>query len=158
LVLRAASRELAAVKSATQQDGWSGDLAGRAAAALRLAGAVALGKSVSQREAERGVAATEGQIAVRRGLRGRKMVLSSAVTSGMVSSNGPAAIWDGISQTLRTFTAIRYTRNGTPDATALDAALAEGQDLVRRLWRHQLVRLGKTKAHASESAKPTWAR
>ena len=162
LVLRAASRELASVKSATQQEGWNGDLAGRAAAALRLAGAVALGKSVSQRDAERGVAATEGQIAVRRGLRGRKTVLSSAVTSGTPNGNGvPAsrnAIWDGISETLRTFTAVRYARNGTPDATALDAALAEGQDLVKRLWRHQLVRLGRRKTHASESAKPTWAR
>src|SRR5204862_830073 len=43
-VLRAASRELSAVKSAAQQDGWNPELAGRAATALRLAGAIALRK------------------------------------------------------------------------------------------------------------------
>ena len=172
VVLRAASRELSSVKAATQQEGWNGDLAGRAAAALRLAGAIALGTPVSQREVERGTAAAEGQIAVGRGLRGKKIVLSSAVTSGTPNGNAASAsrsaIWDGISQTLRTFTAVRYSRpstlrqaeggNGTPDGTALDAALAEAQDLVKRLWRYQLIRLGKTKTHASEGAKPTWAR
>jgi hypothetical protein len=163
-VLRAAALELSSVKSATQQEGWNSSLAGRAASALRLAGAVALGRSVSQHEVPRGTAATEGQIAVRRGLRGKKIVLSSAVTAGTPNENGAtasrSAIWDGISQTLGAFTAVRYSRNGTPDGTALDAALAEGQDLVRQLWRHQLVRLrlGKTKPHPSEIAKQTWAR
>jgi hypothetical protein len=169
LMLHAAARELSAVKSATQHGGWSGELAGRAAAALRLAGAIALGKPVSQREVARGTTLGEGQIAVRRGLRGKKIALSAAVTSGTPSwSDAPAsrtAIWEGISQTLAIFTAARYSRSatlhgadGTLDGTALDTALADGQDLVRRLRRHQLVRLGKTKTRAPESAKPTWAR
>jgi hypothetical protein len=158
LVLRAASRELAAVKSAAQSDGWNGELAGRAAAALRLAGAIALRRPVSQREALRGAAPSEGQIAIRHGLRGRKIVLSSAVTSDAL--NGPAAnaIWSGISQTLGVFTAVRYSKNGTPDATALDTALAEGQDLVRRLRRNVLLRLTRSRSNIPEPAKPTWAR
>jgi hypothetical protein len=156
-VLRAASRELSAVKSAAQQDGWSGDLAGRAATALRLAGAIALRKPVGQHEAASAVAATEGQIAMRRGWRGKKVFLSSAVTAG--TRNGAASpIWEGISQTLGTFSSFRYSRAGAADGTALDTALAEGQDLVKRLWRRQLIRRGMTAPHASEHTKPTWAR
>ena len=55
-VLGAASRELGAVQAASQRDGWSSDLAGRAAAALRLAGAVALSRPVSQKEVDRNAA------------------------------------------------------------------------------------------------------
>jgi hypothetical protein len=161
LVLRAASRELSAVKAAALQEGWNSDIAGRAAAALRLAGAIALGRAVSQRDVPRGGTASEGQIVVRRGWLGKKVVLSSGVTSrtnGLSEAGRNAAIWGSISETLTAFTAVRYSKNGTPDATALDAALAEGQDLVKRLWWRQLVRLPRARTHASESAKPTWAR
>jgi hypothetical protein len=156
-VLRAASRELAAVKAAASRDGWSGDLAGRAATALRLAGSIALRKPVGQVDAARGTTASEGQIAMRSGWRGRKVVLSSAVTAG--TRNGASSpIWDGISQTLGTFSSFRYSRNGAADAPALDAALAEGQDLVGRLRRRHLIPMGRTAPHASEHSKPTWAR
>jgi hypothetical protein len=158
LVLRAASGELSSVKSAAQQDGWSSDTAGRAAAALRLAGAVALGSPVSQWEAGRGAVPGEGQIALRKGWRGRRIMLSSAVTPAASAHPDSGAIWAGISQTLGTFTAVRYSRDPKTDGTALDAALADGQDLVKRLWRHRLMRLGRAKSHASESTKPTWAR
>jgi hypothetical protein len=156
-VLRAASRELAAVKKAAQQDGWTGDLAGRAATALRLAGAIALRKPVGQVEAARNSTASEGQIAMRSGWRGRKVVLSSAVTAG-TRNGAPSPIWDGISQTLGTFSALRYSRTGAADGPALDTALAEGQDLVARLRRRHLIGRGRTAPHASEHAKPTWAR
>src|SRR4051812_26259945 len=109
LVLRAASRELSAVKSAAQRDGWSGDLAGRAATALRLAGAVALGKPVGQVESGRDVTPSEGQIALRSGWRGGKILLSSAVTAA--TRNGRSSpLWEGLGQTLGTFTAVRYSR------------------------------------------------
>jgi len=182
LVLRAASRELSAVKSASQENGWTSDLAGRAAAALRLAGAVAVGKRISQREAERGSTPSEGQIALRRGVRGRKLILSAATTPGVNGSpvtpgqNGAADIWNGISQTLTTFSAARYSRpsassgtaaaagerNGSIDSTALDSALADAQDLVRRLFRRQILRAAtfqRTRpAESSEAAKQSWAR
>jgi hypothetical protein len=161
-VLRAASRELSAVHAASQQDGWNGELAGRAAAALRLAGAVALARPVGQRPAARDAAAGEGQIAIRRGFRGKKIMLSASVTPHTVQRNGRrsggAGLWEGISQTLATFSAVRYSRNGTPDGPALDAALAEGQDLVRRLRRYQLIRFGRATPTAAETAKQTWAR
>ena len=171
-VLRAASRELAAVHGATERDGWNGELAGRAAAALRLAGAVALARPVSQRLAARDATAGEGQVAIRRGLRGKKILLSASVTpntsnrlrqgfggqDGERHRNGASALWPGISQTLATFSAVRYSRNGTPDSTALDAALAEGQDLIRRLRRYQLIRFGRPVSMTKETSIQTWAR
>src|SRR6185436_11680939 len=60
-VLRAASGELARVRKASEGDGWNGELAGRAAAALRLAGAVALNRPVGQREVPRNATPAEGQ-------------------------------------------------------------------------------------------------
>src|SRR5207237_650000 len=93
--------------------------------------------------AARDAIAGEGQLAIRRGLRGKKILLSASVTPNTNGGpakagrylNGASALWPGISQTLGTFSAVRYSRNGAPDAAALDAALAEGQDLIRRLRR-----------------------
>ena len=165
-VLRAASRELGAVQSASQSAGWNIDLIGRAAAALRLAGAVALSRPVSQTEVDRHTPPTEGQIAAPPGfgaLRGKRTVLSASVTPDTVSSNGKSApasdAWQPLSQTLRTFTAARYTRDGSIDGTALDAALAEGRDAINRLRLTQWKRFGRSRRHAEiAAARQTWAR
>ena len=93
-VLRAASRELGAVRAASQSGGWNSDLAGRAAAALRLAGAVALARPVSHKEVDRDTAPTEGQVVAAPGLgllRGRKTVLSASVTPDTTVLNGGSA-------------------------------------------------------------------
>jgi len=165
-VLRAASRELGAVRAASQRDGWSSDLAGRAASALRLSGAVALSRPVFQKEVGRDVQPTEGQVPVAFGLRslkGRKMLLSSAVTPATVAGNGKAAasspVWDSLSQTIGVFSSARYSRRGEVDGTALDVALADGQDAVRRLRLSQWRRLGRSRRRAeSETIRQAWAR
>jgi hypothetical protein len=165
-VLRAASRELGAVQSASQGTGWNGDLAGRAAAALRLAGAVALSRPVSHKEVDRDTPPTEGQVAAAPGfgmLRGRRTVLSASVTSDTSAVNGHSAsaseLWRSLSQTLGVFTAARYSRDGSVDGTALDAALAEGRDAVRRLRLTQWRRFGRSRRHAaSTTVRQTWAR
>jgi hypothetical protein len=164
-VLRAASRELGAVRAASG-GGWNGDLAGRAASALRLAGAVALSRPVGQREVARDMPPGEGQILAAPGLRrltGKKMMLSASVTPDMTAANGkpgkPSPAWESLSRTLKAFSAARYSRNGEIDGTALDAALAEGQDSVRRLRLSQWRRFGRATHHAhSETARPTWER
>lgn len=174
--LRAASRELNAVEAASQNGGWTNDLAGRAAAALRLAGAVALARPISQREVERGTQPSEGQIAagVFGRLRGKRTVLSSSVTPDMAALNGRSAStdesWRTLSQALRTFTTVRYSRpstrpdsadgrNGCVDGTALDAALAEGQDAVKRLRLTQWRRFGRRRRHTeTATARQTWER
>jgi len=174
--LRAASRELNAVHTASQSGGWSNDLAGRAAAALRLAGAVALSRPISQKEAARDTPPSEGQIATGAfaGLLGKRMVLSASVTPETVALNGHSAStqesWRALSQALRAFTAVRYSRpsprsdsaearNDGIDGTALDAALSEGQDAVRRLRLTSWQRFGRRRRHtAAAAARQTWAR
>jgi hypothetical protein len=165
-VLRAASRELGVVQSASQNGGWNTDLIGRAAAALRLAGAVALSRPVSSKQVDRDTPPTEGQVAAPAGLetlRGKRTVLSASVTPDTVAANGNAApaadAWRPLSQTLRTFTAARYARDGGIDGTALDAALAEGRDAVRRLRLTQWKRIGRSRRHTeTTAARQTWAR
>jgi hypothetical protein len=172
LALRAASRELGAVQTATQSDGWNSDLAGRAASALRLAGAVALSRPIGQKEVDRDAEPGEGQIAVARAfgrLKGKKTLLSAAVTPGSNATNGkPGTVppaWTSLSQSLGVFTAARYSRpaadegrNGGLDGTTLDTALAEGRDAVKRLRLSQFRRLGRARRRVEETPRPTWAR
>jgi hypothetical protein len=174
-VLRSAIRELAAVRTESARAGWTGELAGRAAAAVRLAGAVALSRPVSQKEVDRETPPGEGQVAAPAGLatlRGKVTMLSAAVTPESAVSNGQspgstggrvqgrdAELWRSISQALGVFTAARYTRNGTLDGTALDSALAESEDAVKRLRVRQVLRFGRRKAQAeSLGVRQTWAR
>ena len=169
-VLRAASRELGAVKTASQNGGWNSDLAGRAAAALRLAGAVALSRPVTHQEVDRHAVPSEGQVAAGPGLgllRGKRTVLSASVTSDTTALNGRSAStpesWGALSQALRAFTAVRYSRTegreGDVDGTALDAVLAEGQDAVKRLRFAQWRRFGRSRRHTEAAAtRQTWAR
>jgi hypothetical protein len=165
-VLRAASRELSAVQSESQNGGWSTDLAGRAAAALRLAGAVALARPVSHKEVDREVVPTEGQVVARSGLgllRGKRTVLSASITPDTAPLNGKktasSASWQSLSRTLGTFSSARYSRNGGIDGTALDAALADARDGVKGLRLKQWRRLGRSKPYAeSAAARQTWAR
>jgi hypothetical protein len=166
VVLRAASGELARVRKASETEGWNGELAGRAAAALRLAGAVALNRHVSQRDVSRDTTATEGQIIIGRGVRRKRMAISSGVTANTAGRNGTSprarALWEGISQPLAIFTAARYSRNGQVDGTALDHALAEGQDVLKRLQLYQWQRIGRRRgprAGVEEGSHvQTWAR
>jgi hypothetical protein len=165
-VLRAASRELGAVQSASQSGGWNGELAGRAAAALRLAGAVALSRPVSHTVVDRDTPPSEGQVAAAPGvsvLRGKRVVLSASVTPGTTAVNGSSAstreLWKSLSQPLGLFTTVRYSRDGSVDGTALDAALAEGRDVVRRLRLTQWRRFGRSRRHAeTTTGRQTWAR
>jgi hypothetical protein len=165
--LRAASNELGAVRAASQSDGWSSDLTGRAASALRLAGAVALSRPIRQLESDGDAKPREGQVLAARGLRdlrgGKKIWLSAAVTPAATGTNGASAAeppaWGSIRQTLGAFSEAHYSRDGALDGTALDTALAEGQDAIRRLRLSQWRRFGRRKGHAhSEAARPTWAR
>ncbi|HET9466897.1 MAG TPA: hypothetical protein VFO48_00740, partial [Vicinamibacterales bacterium] len=164
-VLRAASRELRAVRAASQ-NGWNSELAGRAAAALRLAGAVALSRPISHLHVERSAPASEGQVETGPGLatlRGKKTVLSASVTpdSTPLNGSGPstADTWKPLSDSLRAFSSARYSRDSGVDGIALDSALAEGQDAVRRLRLAHWRRLGRSRRHAhTTTARPTWAR
>ena len=165
-VLRAASRELGVVQSQSQSGGWNSDLAGRAAGALRLAGAVALSRPVTHTEVDRDTPPSEGQVAAAPllgTLRGKRVVLSASVTADTTALNGKSASalesWRLLSQTLGVFTAVRYSRDGGADGTALDAALADGQDAVKRLRLTHWRRFGRSRRHAeTTTVRQTWAR
>jgi hypothetical protein len=186
-VLRAASRELGAVRAGSERDGWTSDLAGRAAAAVRLAGAVALARPVSQQEVGRETPPAEGQVAAPTGfgvLRGKAMMLSAAVTPGTAPANGDARVselWGSLRESLGVFTSARYARtaasssksgpagagraetvdggNGGIDRSALDAALSQSEDVVKRLRVRQVLRFGRHKPRGEPaSVRPTWER
>ncbi len=194
-VLRASLRELGTVRAESQRDGWNGELAGRAASAVRLAGAVALSRPVNQKQVGRATPPSEGQVPAAPGLGtllGKRTLLSAAVTPGTVSLNGKlggAELWQTLSQSLGVFTAARYARpstssassgstvspverstgsgrpesaegrNGGVDGTALDAALAESEDAVKRLRVRRILQFGRTKPRPEGGgARPTWAR
>ena len=154
-VLRAAARELKDVKAAVSAGGWTGDLAGRAAAALRLAAAIATGRPVAQHEADVDSAPAEGQILLRRGLGRKRFNVSGAATPAALAADPALA---ALSDALGRFSAVRYAKNGAIDAAALDNALAEAEDVVRRLQRGHLLRFGRKRRAMRVVAKQSWAR
>lgn len=132
-VLRAASRELSAVSRDRQREGWTDDLVGRAAAALRVVAGYAIGRPASQ---VKGLAAdaVPGQIALSSGLvRRHHALVSAAVTPQDLDA---AAERDGTLSQVRgglvALTASRFGR-ATLDDTALEAAVSSAGPLARSL-------------------------
>jgi hypothetical protein len=163
-VLRAAASEVGAVRSASRE-GWTPELAGRAAAALRLAAAVALARPVGQRVAGGGESRREGEVPAALGinaLTGRRIMLSASATPAMLAStDGRAAseAQEAVGRALGVFSAARYGSGSTLDEAALNAALEEGQGAVRRLRISHAARIGRPARRATPGgAKPTWAR
>jgi hypothetical protein len=146
-VLRAAGRELAQVQRGVDAQGWTEPLVERALAAARIAGASGLGRPASQRILD-GSKRRDGQepqgwithVSVRGG---RTRRISSAVTSrdlgarlaALPESASPSAreLLTQLQSALATFTAAQYSRPSELDRTALDRALADAADAVRRL-------------------------
>jgi hypothetical protein len=141
-VLGAASRALARAKADAGQQGWSPEVARRALTALRLVGAVALGRPVAQTIAAPGVQEREGQLAVRQGLlRPRRTLISAAVTAQTIDhalqhgAVGPASrtTLETVREGLQVLSVAAYGRDGELDGAALDRALGACTDAMRRL-------------------------
>ncbi len=138
-VLAAASHELAEVRRARDAGGWTDELAGRALAALRIAGGYAIDRRASQRRAT----GTDGPGAIVLG--GRHPVLVSggatAETLGAaIKAAGPAAsarhgVIEPLQGALASFTSARFGKNGALDAAVLDEALETGTSALARLRR-----------------------
>jgi hypothetical protein len=136
------------VKSQVARDGWTPELIGRALTSLRIAGTVALGRPVGQTVVDRHASAREGQLAVRTGtLRRKRALVSTAMTPGAIAgalANGHAlgartqAILNDLHDSLRVLSTARYGRNGHLDTTALDTALDNSIDAMRRLRRAKM--------------------
>jgi hypothetical protein len=123
--------------------GWTPDLARRAVAAMRIAGAVALERPVAQDFVGADAVEREGQLTVRTGwIRPRRVLLSASVTSKAIAShlnNGrklrpnTRARLESISEALGVFSVASYGRNGKADSSALDAAVESSKDVIRGL-------------------------
>jgi len=142
-VLGASLSALARVKQDASEAGWTSELSRRASSALRVAGAVALNRPVSQTFVGSEVAEREGQLTVYSGWpRRRRVLLSAATTSRTIVStmnNGhnpranTRASLASISDALGVLNAAGYGRPTKEDAAALDSALAESTQAVRRI-------------------------
>ena len=142
-VLAACLRAIGRLRSDVAREGWTRDLVGRALAALRVAGAVALGRPVAQTLVDMNVQGREGQVVLRKGIFRLKRALISAPTTEdaiarlLASGNGldprARAMLEELRDSLRTFSIASYSRNDRLDTTALDAALENGTRAIRRL-------------------------
>ncbi|MEO8259398.1 MAG: hypothetical protein ABI868_18770 [Acidobacteriota bacterium] len=169
-VLRGVGRELAAVRRQTQGEGWTRELAGRALAALRVAGSVALGRPVGQVAAAAGVNGADGQLVMRGGLlRGRKALVSGSATAETVAralaagggSSGHRQALEEIQVALARFTTALFGRDEKIDETALGESLSDGFRVVRRLKVENLWLLKKYKGvtqFATEVGNRAWSR
>jgi len=154
--IRAARRELAAVRRQREDGGWTPDLAGRALAALRVAGAYTVGRRASLMPAAvqssaRGGPASDGnqapeevgRLIVRTGCpRAHQVALSGAITSQSVGRDrirragttgfAGSELYESLEQALAALTAAQYGRNGKLDDGALDQALDTGSQVLKR--------------------------
>jgi len=157
-ILRKAGRELAAVQREREGGGWTPELAARALAALRIAGAYALSRPVSRavlspqssgaspQSSVNGNGHGDGALIVTTGLRRRKQIAASgAVTARSIAHEQKrglgtakrAELLSSLDRALAQFTAAQYGRAETIDAPALDDALAAGKAAVRRVALEQ---------------------
>src|SRR6266853_2178054 len=125
--------------------GWTPELASRALTVLRIGGAVALDRPVSQSIVGANVVAREGQLALRRGVfRPRRSLISTATTPGtiarsMASGNGHApnarteVMLKEFEESLAVLSRARYGRDGRMDGSALDSAFETGVAALRKL-------------------------
>jgi hypothetical protein len=141
-LLGASLSALARVKGDASQEGWTSELSRRAAAALRIAGAVALGRPVTQSVVGADVTERDGQLTVYRGWpRRRRVLLSASTTSRTIATglngygaNGSArANLETISDALTVLNGAAYGRQTKEDGSALDSALEDGTQAVRRI-------------------------
>ena len=145
-ILGGVGRELAAVRRESL-GGWTPELASRALAAFRIAGAVALGRPVSQTPARRGDSSLDGQLTTRGGLLMSKKARVSgsataeALANELASTRGSSAhrqALERLSTAIGTFTTALFGREPKLDDTALSAAVSEAPGILRQLKKENL--------------------
>ena len=134
-ILRAVSKELDEVQRASR-GGWTQELAGRALAALRIAGSYATNRSVGQRPAAAGETPLEGVLVVRSFGRGDVLVSGSATPESSAFANAPT----GLADALRTLTVSRYGRTEKFDSMADEAIQAALRVTKQQQSAHSLIR------------------
>ena len=164
-VAHRALAEMTALQRASQEKGWDGTLAGRALAAFRLTGAVALSYPIAQQVVDTDTGDREGQLSLRRGFwRPKTTVISSALTLDAVTSAidrmgtarpDTAAELDDLRGALSLFTAARYGNAADLPTDVLTRELDKGMTLARRLRIRTLAPL-RTAERALEAVRQWW--
>jgi hypothetical protein len=169
-VLGGVGRELSAVRRVSERSGWTPELAGRALAAFRIAGSVALGRAVSQTQARHTANDYDGQLTTRGGfLYGKKVRLSGSATAEAIAgqlSSGAGSIGhrqalQQLQTALTAFTTALFGREPKLDDTALTVSLGDAPGIVRRLKGENLwiVRKVRDMRHsAGELGNRAWSR
>ena len=143
-LLGACLRALAQVKADAAREGWTLDLRHRALAPLRIAAAVALGRTVAQDYVDEDAPERAGQLALRTGVwRRRRALVSAAATSPAIAQRlargrgvgaQARANLEPISEALQVFGAAAYGRAAAEaEGPALDAALEQAVSAIQRV-------------------------
>jgi hypothetical protein len=148
LIAHRALGELTQVQRATAERGWSGESAGRALAALRVAGSVAVSGTVVQATVDAGAPAREGQLRLRHGfLRPQTAVISSGLTSAALTQRfeqtrtrraraADTELIHDLGRAISVFTTARYARDGVLATDELTRALDTGITRLKTLrWQ-----------------------
>jgi hypothetical protein len=122
-ILAAVAKELDEVQRASR-GGWTQDLAGRALAATRIAGAYAINRSVGQRPAA-GAPPVDGVLVVKAFGRGDVFVSGAATTQS-------AALIPGLADALNALTLGRYGRT-----ESFNSSCDEAIETAKRITREQ---------------------
>jgi hypothetical protein len=149
-ILAAVAKELDDVQAASR-GGWTQDLAGRALAAARIAGAYAINRSVGQRPGA-GLTPVDGVLVVKAFGRGEVYVSGAATTQ-------TAALVPGLADALGALTVARYGRIEAFNSTADEAI-----ETAKRITREQRSRYSLIKewtaafvANVVDLRKKVWA-
>ena len=147
-VLAGCAREIHRVRAEALRDGWTSNLAARALAPLRVAGAIALKQPVAQTPAAADTRNREGQLALRHGiLRRRYALVSASITADAIerlrtAGNGgrpiDTTVLDQIREALVALSAVRYGRLRDIDVVDLDRKLDNGSSALQQLRMSRL--------------------
>ncbi len=150
-ILSAVARELNQVQGASR-GGWTPELAGRALAAARIAGAYATGRAVGQRFPNAGETPVDGVLVV--SSFGRSDVFVSGGATTQSASGVP-----GLSDALKTLTVARYGRSEKLDSDADDAIEAARRVTKEQQSAHSLIKewLAALVANIVDLRKKVWA-
>jgi hypothetical protein len=165
-------QELRDIRREREAVGWNADLAGRALGALRLTGALALGRPVTQQRDDGRPAPGEGAMLLRGwGFRRRRSHVSASLTPRNVEAEHQRLaahlppghprlrLLEELQQALAGLTAARYGRSEGFDDTALDDSLVLAAGLQRRLlWQLLLPRRVSAGETGAQPGRAVWTR